>query len=56
MPVFSYTNAQFRSILNGLGPRHQGSNEPNFSVSNDESDLAIAPSAVIDANYASNKE
>jgi peptidoglycan hydrolase-like protein with peptidoglycan-binding domain len=47
MPVASYTNAQFRSILNGLGLRDQGSNEPNFPVSNDERDLGIDRSAVV---------
>jgi peptidoglycan hydrolase-like protein with peptidoglycan-binding domain len=47
MSGFSYTNAQFRSILNGLGFRSRGLNEPNFPVSNDESDLGIDRPAVI---------
>lgn len=34
-----YTNMQFRSILNGLGFRSQGANEPNFPVSNDDSPM-----------------
>ena len=48
MLVSSYTNAQFRSILNGLGLRNQGRNEPNFPVSNDESTLEIDRQAVIE--------
>ena len=39
MSDFSYTNAQFRSILNGLGLRDQGRNEPNFPISDDDSEL-----------------
>ena len=37
----SYTNAQVRSILNGLGLRNQGRNELNFPISSDESALNI---------------
>ena len=48
MAVSSYTNAQFRSILNGLGLRNQGRNEPNFPISNDESTLDIDRQAVIE--------
>jgi peptidoglycan hydrolase-like protein with peptidoglycan-binding domain len=48
MPVFSYTNAQFRSILNGLGLRGQGPSEPNFPVSDNENDLGTDRSAVIE--------
>ena len=48
MSVLSYTNAQFRSILNGLGLRNQGRNEPNFPISNDESTLDTDRSAVIE--------
>ena len=48
MAVSSYTNAQFRSILNGLGLRSQGRNEPNFPISNDESTLDIDRQAVIE--------
>ena len=44
----SYTNAQFRSILNGLGLRNQGRNEPNFPISSDDSALDIDRSAVIE--------
>jgi peptidoglycan hydrolase-like protein with peptidoglycan-binding domain len=47
MSVVSYSNAQFRSILNGLGLRSQGSNEPDFPVSNDNTDLDIDRPAVI---------
>jgi peptidoglycan hydrolase-like protein with peptidoglycan-binding domain len=47
MSVLSYSNAQFRSILNGLGLRKQGQNEPNFPVSSDDSSLDIDRSAVI---------
>jgi peptidoglycan hydrolase-like protein with peptidoglycan-binding domain len=47
MAVFSYSNAQFRSILNGLGLRSQGSNEPDFPISNDNTDLDIDRPAVI---------
>ena len=39
MSDFAYTNVQFRSILNGLGFRNRGLNEPNFPISNDESSL-----------------
>jgi peptidoglycan hydrolase-like protein with peptidoglycan-binding domain len=48
MPVFSYTNAQFRSILNGLGLRGQGPSEPNFPVSDNENNLGTDRSAVIE--------
>jgi peptidoglycan hydrolase-like protein with peptidoglycan-binding domain len=48
MSVLSYTNAQFRSILNGLGLRNQGSNEPNFPISSDEGNLDTDRSAVIE--------
>ncbi len=48
MSVFSYSNAQFRSILNGLGFRNQGSNEPNFPISSDEGNLDTDRSAVIE--------
>ena len=48
MLVSSYTNAQFRSILNGLGLRNQGRNKPNFPISNDESTLDIDRQAVIE--------
>lgn len=47
MSVLSYTNAQFRSILNGLGLRGKGPNEPNFPVSDNENDLGTDRSAVI---------
>ena len=39
MSALSYTNAQFRSILNGLGLRNQGQNEPNFPISDDDGNL-----------------
>ena len=48
MSVLSYTNAQFRSILNGLGLRNQGSNEPNFPISDDDGNLDTDRSAVIE--------
>ncbi|MEH1949307.1 MAG: peptidoglycan-binding domain-containing protein [Nostoc sp.] len=48
MSVLSYTNAQFRSILNGLGLRNQGSNEPNFPISSDEGNLDTDRSSVIE--------
>jgi peptidoglycan hydrolase-like protein with peptidoglycan-binding domain len=48
MSDFSYTNAQFRNILSGLGFRSRGLNEPNFPVSNDESELDNDLRAVID--------
>jgi len=48
MSVSSYSNAQFRSILNGLGLRNQGRNEPNFPISNDDSALDTDRSAVIE--------
>lgn len=38
-----YTNAQFRSILNGLGFRSPGINELNFPVSDDDSLLTDDP-------------
>jgi peptidoglycan hydrolase-like protein with peptidoglycan-binding domain len=47
MSDFSYTNAQFRSILNGLGFRSRGQDEPNFPVSDDESALDNDQQAVI---------
>ena len=47
MSVSSYSNAQFRSILNGLDLRNQGRNEPNFPISNDDSALDRDRSAVI---------
>lgn len=34
-----YTNAQFRSILNGLGFKEQGNNEPDFPLSNNNASL-----------------
>ena len=48
MSVSSYSNAQFRSILNGLGLRNQGRNEPNFPISSDDSVLDTDRSAVIE--------
>ena len=39
MLALPYTNAQFRSILNGLGLRSRGLNESNFPISEDESAL-----------------
>ena len=48
MAVLSYSNAQFRSILNGLGLRNQGLNEPNFPISDDGRDLSIDRQAVIE--------
>lgn len=47
MSDFAYTNPQFRSILNGLGFRNQGLNEPNFPISSDESSLTNDRQAVI---------
>ena len=47
MSDFPYINAQFRSILNGLGFRKRGLNEPNFPVSSDESSLENDIQAVI---------
>ncbi len=47
MSALSYSNAQFRSILNGLGLRNQGQNEPDFPVSDDDSNLDADRSAVI---------
>jgi peptidoglycan hydrolase-like protein with peptidoglycan-binding domain len=47
MSDFSYTNAQFRSILNGLGFRSPGSGESNFPISNDESALDNDRQAVV---------
>jgi peptidoglycan hydrolase-like protein with peptidoglycan-binding domain len=37
--AYTYTNAQFRSILNGLGFRKRGLSEPQFPVSSDNSSL-----------------
>ncbi len=37
--AYTYTNAQFRSILNGLGFRKRGLGEPQFPVSSDNSSL-----------------
>jgi peptidoglycan hydrolase-like protein with peptidoglycan-binding domain len=34
-----YTNTQFRSILNGLGFKEQGKNEPNFPLSDNRASL-----------------
>lgn len=34
-----YTNAQFRSILNGLGFKGQGNNEPSFPLSDNDASL-----------------
>lgn len=47
MPDFAYTNAQFRSILNGLGFRRRGSNDLNFPISSDQSTLDNDQQAVI---------
>ena len=47
MSDYLYTNAQFRSILNGLGFRSRGLNEPNFPISSDESSLKNDRQAVI---------
>ena len=47
MLALSYTNAQFRSILNGLGFRSRGPNELNFPISEDESTLNNDRQAVI---------
>ncbi|MGV0028804.1 peptidoglycan-binding domain-containing protein [Phormidesmis priestleyi] len=52
MSDFSYTNAQFRSIPNGLGFRNRGLNEQNFPISSDESALDNDRQAVINfQNY-----
>ena len=48
MSVLSYSNAQFRSILNGLGLRNQGQNEPNFPISDDDGNLDTDRSAVVE--------
>ncbi len=40
--AYPYTNAQIRSILNGLGYRNRGSNEPDFPLSSDNSPLTDA--------------
>ena len=48
MSVLSYSNAQFRSILNGLGLRNQGQNEPNFPISDDDGNLDTDQSAVVE--------
>ncbi len=37
--AYAYTNAQFRSILNGLGFRKPGLNESKFPVSSDNSSM-----------------
>jgi peptidoglycan hydrolase-like protein with peptidoglycan-binding domain len=37
--TYPYNNAQIRSILNGLGYRNRGSNEPDFPLSSDNSPL-----------------
>ena len=47
MLALPYTNAQFRSILNGLGLRSRGLNESNFPISEDESALNNDRPAVI---------
>ena len=47
MLALPYTNAQFRSILNGLGFRSRGLNESNFPISEDESALNNDRPAVI---------
>jgi peptidoglycan hydrolase-like protein with peptidoglycan-binding domain len=47
MSDFAYTNAQFRSILNGLGFRNRGRNEPDYPISADESSLDNDRQAVI---------
>jgi peptidoglycan hydrolase-like protein with peptidoglycan-binding domain len=38
--TYAYTNAQFRSILNGLGFRKPGKSEPKFPVSSDNSPMS----------------
>ena len=37
--TYAYTNAQFRSILNGLGFRNRGPSEREFPVSSDNSPM-----------------
>ncbi|WP_341528463.1 peptidoglycan-binding domain-containing protein [Nostoc sp. UHCC 0302] len=38
--MINYTNSEIRSILNGLGYKSRiNSNDPNFPLSQDESDL-----------------
>lgn len=38
--TYAYTNAQFRSILNGLGFRKPGIGEPKFPVSSDNTPMS----------------
>ena len=37
--TYTFTNAQIRSILNGMGFKKRGTNEPNFPISEDNSSL-----------------
>ena len=40
--AYAFTNAQIRSILNGMGFKKRGTNEPNFPISEDNSSLGDA--------------
>lgn len=40
--AYSFTNAEIRSILNGMGFKRRGINEPNFPISIDNSFLGDA--------------
>ncbi len=48
----TYTNAQFRSILNGLGHREKTSSDPSsFPISNDNSPLTDEPTVQAIKNF-----
>ena len=49
MLALSFTNAQFRSIINVLGFRSRGLNESNFHISEDES--AVTTGAAMSRSY-----
>ncbi|HEY9671251.1 MAG TPA: peptidoglycan-binding protein [Waterburya sp.] len=40
--AYAFTNAQIRSILNGMGFKKRGTNEANFPISEDNSSLGDA--------------